>query len=107
MSRPKLNPVLAARLNELGLKPWCAHQPPHLFPDDGRRLKRCAIPSDPWFVVLVRKDRVVWADGAQVAHGEGSTFDEAIESAIPTGLVASAMRCAVAVEKLTETIHAR
>lgn len=106
MSRPKLNPVLAARLNELGLKPWCAYQPPHLFPDDGRRLKHCAISSDPWFVMLVRKDRVVWADGAQVSHGSGPTFDDAVESAMPNGLQASFMRLAVAVGKLAETLHA-
>lgn len=106
MSRPKLNPVLAARLNELGLQPWCAHQPPYLFPDDGRKLKRCAISTDPWSVMLVRRDRVVWADGGQVSHAIGETFDAAVEAAIPTGLQASIMRLSVALDKLTEAMRA-
>lgn len=104
--RPKLDPITAARLNELGLKVWGAYQPESNFVPNGRTLKRVAEPGDPWRVTLVRKDRVVWADGAQVGHALAPTFEEAVEACIPTGLLASAMRCAVAVDKLTEAIRA-
>jgi len=49
---------------------------------------------------------VVWADGGQVSHAIGETFDAAVEAAIPTGLQASIMRLSVAVDKLTEAMRA-
>ncbi len=104
--RPKLDPIAAARLNEMGLAVWGAYQPEAHFIPNGRTLKRVAEPGDPWHVTLVRKDRVVWADGAQVARALAPTFEEAVEACVPTGLLASTMRCAVAVDKLTEAIRA-
>ena len=107
MSRPKLSSIHAARLSELGLKLGLCFQPEWLFVPNGRKLKRVAEPGDPWSVNLVRRDRSILQSGHLVATATGATFEEAVESAIPTGLVASMLRLESSVGRLTETIRAR
>jgi hypothetical protein len=106
VSRPKVDPVIVMRLQELGLKLWSPHQPSYLFPKDGRKLTQCAVPSDPWTVTLVRGDRGILDEGSRIGQGSGATLDDAILAAIPTGLLASTMKLGVQLDKLAEAIRA-
>lgn len=65
----------------LSVRNWhvaSAHQRPL---DDGRKLKRCTIPSDPWHVYINAGDpRHLF--GELVGYGDGATADEAVLSVI-------------------------
>lgn len=106
LKRPRLDPAIAARLNDMGLKVGLAYQPESHFIKNGRKLTHVAESGDPWSVTILRRNCVLWADGAQVGRALAATFEDAVEAAIPTGLLSSAMRLDHAVEELTEAIRA-
>lgn len=57
------------------------HQPPYLFPDDGRKLRRCATPSDPWLAIVQNHPCPLTAEHSR--SGAGPSPDEAVLAAIP------------------------
>ena len=103
--RHKVDPVLLARLESLGIYIWQAHQPESRFVENRRKL-RVAEPGDPWRVVLCRKGVACWENGAQVGSAEGATLDLAVEAAIPTGLAAEMLKLERAITLLTVVVHA-
>lgn len=78
-------------------------QPQHLFPDDGRRLKRCSIPTDPWQVHL--GDQANYLESETVRSAVGATADAAVLAAIPSDLRAALRRLEEEVEALIVTIR--
>lgn len=77
----KLAPETRAALFARNWHVASAHQPQWLFPDDGRRLKRCHIPSDPWHVTICEGSASLLC-GRLVGYGTGATADEAVLSLI-------------------------
>lgn len=78
MVKIRLKPETQAALFEAGLSVLSLYQPPTFR--DGRKLTRVAEPADPWLAVLHDGRHVLLA--TRMAHGRGSTADEAILSAI-------------------------
>ena len=84
------------------------YQPPWLFPDDGRRLKRCAIPTDPWLVTLGNHPSYLQA--TETRRGQGATADAAVMAAMPEpgiadDLLAACRRCEMAVDNLRDCLQ--
>lgn len=104
--RPSLTAENATALDSMGLKVANAYQPESLFVKDGRKLSRVAIPADPWFVMLARRDTVLWADDAQIGSAQGADFNAAVAAALPTGLRAAMLALETACAALTESLHA-
>ena len=57
------------------------YQPPWLFPNDGRRLTRCAIPSDPWQATIGNSPSYLQATDTRT--GVAATADDAVLAAMP------------------------
>lgn len=92
MTSRKVTTLARSYAAERGWEISIVNQPQWLFPDDGRRLKRVAIPSDPYWAYLVRDDLC--------AQGIGASPDEAVIAAIPPCLRDSLRRCELAVDSL-------
>lgn len=95
----KLSPLTRAYIRDRGWHVLSLHQRPQ---DDGRRLKRCPIPSDPWFASV--GDAPSYLEAAHIRCGEGATADDAALSALPPpGDLKSAFgRLATAMNDLAE-----
>jgi hypothetical protein len=76
----KLSPLMRQYVWDRGWHILQLWQPQRLFPDDGRRLKRCPIPSDPWSAILGDATSYLYAERRRM--GEGATADEAIMAAL-------------------------
>lgn len=111
--RKQPSPAMRAELDGLELACRHAYQPEALFPNDGRKLKRCAIPTDPWRITLFRKDEVTWTDRALVGYGEGPTIDDACRVALMSvrarrcfgGLAAAIANLAVELDVLAHAMR--
>jgi hypothetical protein len=75
------------------------HQTPQ---DDGRKLKRVAIPTDPWTAHV--SDHPGF-EGTQLRFGQGDTADAAVISAIPSDLRAALRRCESAIDSLRDCLQ--
>jgi hypothetical protein len=102
----KLTPETRAALFARNWHVASAYQPPWLFPDDGRKLKRCPIPSDPWHV-MVLEGSASYLFGHQIGTGTGATADEAVMSVIRSrgDLRAALGRLAAACDDLARAYH--
>lgn len=98
---------VSARVREIAeLRGWHIRQvwqPPFLFPDDGRRHKRVAVPSDPWRAAL--GDSACPFSGRRMIHGQGATPDEAVLAAIPSDLRSAMARLGLAVDSLRDCLQ--
>lgn len=99
----KLAPETRAALFARNWHVASAYQPPWLFPDDGRKLKRCPIPSDPWHVTITEGSPSLLF-GRQIGYGSGPTADEAAMTVIRSrgDLRAALGRLSLAVDELIE-----
>lgn len=70
---------------------------------DGRRLKNCVIPSDPWFAYLAESADPLAA--GRVAYGSGDTAEAAVLAAIPPDLRAAMRRLEAAVDSLRDCLQ--
>jgi hypothetical protein len=77
-------------------------QPAHLFVDNGRRLKRCAEPCDPWQAAICSEKYALWAP---IYYGIGVTPDDAVLAAIPHGLRFALARLETAVDNLRDCLQ--
>jgi hypothetical protein len=75
-------------------------QPQHLFVENGRRLKRCAEPCDPWQAVI-SSERFL----GEPYYGIGATPDDAVLAAIPCDLISALRRCEIAVDSLRDCLQ--
>ena len=76
-------------------------QPAHLFDKTvERRLKRVALPVDPW-QAQVSDERFM----GTVHYGIGATPDEAVIAAIPRDLISALRRCETAVDSLRDCLQ--
>lgn len=103
----KLTPETRAALFARNWHVASAYQPPWLFPDDGRRLKRCPIPSDPWHITISEGSPSLLG-GQLIGYGTGATADEAVLSVIRSrgDLRAALDRLAAACDDLAGVYHA-
>lgn len=99
----RVSPLVRQYAEDRGWYVRSLWQPPWLFPDDGRRLKRCAIPSDPWWANL--GDHPSALEGKRCAYGAGATPDEAVLAAIPPDLLAAIKRLERAVDNLRDCLQ--
>jgi hypothetical protein len=99
VANPKLAASTRARLEVTGWHLSIIHQVPQ---DDGRKLKRCPIPSDPWRASI--SDGPMF-DAKVMRHGQGDTADAAVISAIPSDLRAALRRCEKAVDSLRDCLQ--
>jgi len=67
-------------LFEHGWQVLSLHQPPWLFPRDGRKLSLCPIPSDPWHITIHNGASILTA--TRQLSGQGATADEAATNAL-------------------------
>lgn len=103
MARVRLAAATRLRLESTGWHVRQIWQPPWLFPNDGRRLKNCAIPSDPWWAYL--GDHPEPLCGNRCVHGSGATQDEAVLAAIPSDLRAAMARLEVEIDNLRDCLQ--
>ena len=97
----KLNLSVDTRLlmNAHGLHLTNVYQTPR---DDGRKLKRCTIPSDPWHVTLC--DHSDYLQASRHYHASGATADAAVRAAIPFSDLRGALgRLGAAMDDLATT----
>lgn len=99
----RVSPLVRQYVQDKGWHISILWQPPWLFPDDGRRLKRCSIPSDPWFCHL--SDSPDLFGGKRCVSGAGATADEAVLAAIPPDLLAAIKRLERAVDNLRDCLQ--
>lgn len=103
MAQAKLAAATRLRLEATGWYVRMLWQPPWLFPDDGRKLKRCSVPTDPWFAYL-SDDPEPLADGRTI-QGEGATADAAVLAAIPYDLRAAMARLEIELDNLRDCLQ--
>lgn len=75
MTRPAFSPETREAM--IGWRPLNGYQLPQ---DDGRKLKRCAQPSDPWCVALHNGPSILTA--TRIIYGIGATLDDAVRDAL-------------------------
>lgn len=102
MSR-KVSALVRRYVADRGWHILSVSQPSYLFPDDGRRLKRCCVPSDPWQATI--GDRESYFFARDVRHGQGATADDAVLAAIPSDLLSALRRCEEAVDSLRDCLQ--
>lgn len=94
----KVSPLTSRYAEERGWFVISISQPQHLFPKDGRKHDRVAIPTDPWQVAL--GDRENYLEATHVRYAQGTTPDEAVLAAIPRDLRASMRRLEMELDNL-------
>lgn len=77
MKKTKLTTETRSALFESGMSVLSLYQIPQR---DGRKLDRCAQPSDPWHASLYNGGRFLFA--TKLLHGKGATADDAIFDAL-------------------------
>lgn len=97
---PRLSPLTRSVLAYHGLQVFSLYQPQHLFVDDGRKLKRCAQPCDPWQATVFEGPSYLSASHMRTAIA--ATADEAALAAVrgPGDLRAALMHLSLAVVDL-------
>lgn len=98
----KLTAATRARLEATGWHVAILTQPARLFPNDGRRHKNVAIPSDPWWAYLTSE---CFPNYGRVCQGYGPTADAAVLAAIPPDLRGAMRRLEIAVDNLRDCLQ--
>lgn len=80
IGRHRVSPETRRALFEAGWQLLSVAQPPWLFPNDGRKLKLCAVPSDPWHATIFNGHSLLTA--TRQISAQGATADAAVLAAL-------------------------
>ncbi len=99
----KISALVSRYAEDRGWHIISINQPLHLFPDDGRKLKRVSIPSDPWQVCLADKPNHL--EATLIRFATGATADDAVIAAIPSDLRAAMRRLEIELDNLCDCLQ--